>query len=113
MPYGEVLLDNTFDIYPAYSPDDPNLITGAAVLDDDRAELIERAMLAVVKQRGGDPLAANEGIQWAEYALEEAPLPAILLQVSEAVQAEGPGVKVTTETLNGYTSFVVSLTNST
>jgi len=112
----EVLVDNIFDLYPVYDDNNPNLIKDVEMLDDERAELLDRAMFAIVKQRGQDPLDLTSGIQWSEYLLGEIASRVIFVQVSDAVSAEGPGVRVTTETLtkNGkqYAAFKVDLTNA-
>jgi hypothetical protein len=109
----EVLMDNTCDLYPIFAEDDENLIVDVEFLDDDRAELLDRAMFAVVKQRGLDPLDSDDGIQWAEYALGEVAAPVILQQIATAVGREGPGVRATPETVYSggvaYTVFNVAL----
>jgi hypothetical protein len=133
----EVLVNNIFDLYPIYADDGrimgnpetagyfasmsdaerANLIVDIEIIDDPRAELLDRAMFALVKQRGMDPLDADDGIQWAEYLLGEVPAPVILLQASNAVAEEGPGVKMTSETVQNagksYTVFNIGLTNAT
>jgi hypothetical protein len=130
MSYGpvDVLLDNVFDVFPVFASDArfdgydfggqdrTYLIADVEILNDDRAELLDRAMWAVVKQRGADPVEPDDGIQWAEALLEEVPAPMIVQQVHRAVAREGPGVRVTpsttkhgsTETLN----FIIELTNA-
>ena len=107
-----VLVDSVFDIYPIYGNElDPNIITDVEIYDDDRAELLDRSMFAIVKQRGLDPVELEDGIQWAEYVLGEVPAPLVLLQVQEAVLAEGPGVRFTPTITPHGTSFQVALTN--
>ena len=112
----DVLVDNVFDVYPLYDTDDPNLITDVEIIDDPRLELLDRSMWAMVKQRGGDPLDINDGIQWVEYLIGEIPATACLLQVNAAVQNEGPGVKASYETImqNGEEQvlFKLTLTNA-
>lgn len=132
----EVLIDNVFDLYPVYA-DDPrydgqdiyigqervleqdrkDIIMDVEVLDNDRAELLDRAMFALVKQRGMDPLEPDDGIQWAEAVIGEVAAPVILQQISAAVSREGPGVRVIpgTAAVNGKANliFKVVLTNVT
>jgi hypothetical protein len=73
-------------------------------------------MFALVKQRGMDPLEPEDGIQWAENIIGEVPAPVILQQINTAVGKEGPGVRVTPETVvkNGkpHTIFKTVLTNA-
>ena len=108
----DVLVDNICDLYPIFA-DDPkyagaeiemghdtiagqdreNIIMDVETLDDDRAELLDRAMFALMKQRGGDPVEPEDGVQWAEAVLGEVPPPAILQQAHSSVSEEGPGVR--------------------
>jgi hypothetical protein len=121
----EVLMTNICDLYPVFGHDplfsgqdqgQENLIIDVETLDDDRAELLDRAMFSVIKQRGGDPVEPDDGIQWAEAVLEEVSPIVIVQQVRKSVSEEGPGVRAfpgTTkrgmrETLN----FTVELTNA-
>lgn len=113
----EVLVSNIFDIYPIYDTVDSDLIVDCEILDDDRVELLDRAMFAAVKQRGADPLELDDGIQWAEALLREVSPTTIMNQVQAAVQKEGPGVQVTSSTvqdpkLKSYLQFSISLTNN-
>jgi hypothetical protein len=131
----EVLVDNIFDLYPICA-DDPrydgqdiyighdlvleqdrkNLIMDVEMLDDDRDELLDRAMWAVVKQRGGDPVEPDDGIQWAEAVIGEVIAPVIVQQVHASVSEEGPGVRAVPGTVinKGRESLVfkVELTNA-
>jgi hypothetical protein len=120
----EVLVDNVFDLYPVFGDDKRylgseyletltseerrNLITDIEVLDDDREELLDRAMWAVVKQRGGDPVEPDDGNQWAEAVLGEVITPAIIQQVNASVGEEGPGVRVIPDTVlnNGKENLI-------
>ena len=131
----EILMDNVFDLYPVLGNDPKydgqdiyigqdtvsgqdreNVIMDVETLDDDRAELLDRSMWAVVKQRGGDPVELEDGIQWAEAILEEVPAPVVVQQIHRSVAEEGPGVRVVPsvtkcgmrETLN----FTVELTSA-
>jgi hypothetical protein len=107
----EVLLDNMCELYPVFDQDDEDLIVDVEVLDGDREELLDRAMFALVKQRGLDPLDLNDGVQWAEHVLGEVVAPVILQQIGSAVSKEGPGVSVIPETIrvNGESMVVFTV----
>jgi hypothetical protein len=131
----EVLVDNVFDLYPVYA-DDPryngrdiyigntlvppeerhNIIMDAETLDDDRTELLDRAMFAMVKQRGNDPAEPDDGIQWAEAVMGEVIAPVIIRQIHASVAEEGPGVRAVPGTVlnNGKENLVfkIELTNA-
>jgi hypothetical protein len=127
----EVLVDNVFDLYPICA-DDPrydgqdiyigqdrvseqdrkNIIMDIETVDGDRAELLDRAMWAVVKQRGGDPVEPDDGIQWAEAILGEVITPVIIQQVRSSVGEEGPGVRSVPGIVKGSLTFELELTNA-
>jgi hypothetical protein len=131
----EVLVDNIFDLYPVYA-DDPrydgqdlyigqdrvleqdrkNIIMDIEVIDGDRAELLDRAMFALVKQRGMDPIEPEDGVQWAEAVIGEVPAPVIVQQVQLSVSEEGPGVRAHSSTIKSvgkeYLTFKIELTNA-
>jgi hypothetical protein len=130
------LVDNIFDLFPVYANDSrvqdnqalqdylatvseqdrENLIVDVEILDDPRDELLDRAMFALVKQRGMDPLEPSDGIQWSEYLLGEAPAPVILQEIAMSVGKEGPGVRAVPKTVqhgeSSYTVFTIMLTNA-
>ena len=112
----EVFVDNCFDLYPISSADDENLIVDVEMLDGARDELLDRALFATVKQRGQDPLAPLDGIQWSEALMGEIIPPVIVKQVEDAVRAEGPGVKVSYETVTNkgkeYLTYKLTLSNA-
>jgi hypothetical protein len=112
----EVLVSDVFDLYPVFHPVDGNLITDVEVLDDDREERLDRAMFAAVKQQGQDPLAPEEGIPYAQAFVEDITIPALLPYITRDVQAEGPGVRVSFETLSqggrDYLAIKVGLTDA-
>jgi hypothetical protein len=130
MPYGpvDVLVDNVFDVFPVFANDTrfdgydfegqdrAHLIADVEILDDDRTELLDRALFALVKQRGADPVEPRDGIQWAEAVIGEVVVPVIIQQVHAAVSKEGPGVRAVPETVvhNGKESLVfkIELTNA-
>jgi hypothetical protein len=128
----EVLVSNVFDLYPVFGTDNrftghdqlsgqdreelEHLIVDVEILDDDRGELLDRAMFASVKQRGGDPLDPGDGIQWAEAVMGEVVPPVIMTQIQTAINAEGPGVRTVFSVVrNGekeYMTFKIELTNA-
>jgi hypothetical protein len=93
-----------------------NYIVDIETLDDDRDELLDRAMFALVKQRGMDPVEPQDGIQWAEAVIGEVVAPAIIQQVHASVIEEGPGVRAVPGTVvsNGRENLVfkIELTNA-
>jgi hypothetical protein len=128
----EVLVSNIFDLYLIFGNDDrfiyqdqlsrqdredlKNLIVDVEILDDDREELLDRAMFASVKQRGQDPTDPDDGIQWAEAVLGEVPAPVIMTEIQQSVHAEGPGVRVDFNTIKAggkeYFNYKIALTNA-
>jgi hypothetical protein len=126
----EVLVDNVFDLYPVCADDTryegqdiyighdrvlgqdrKNIVMDVEMLDGDREELLDRAMWAVVKQRGGDPVEPDDGVQWAEAVMGEVIAPVIIQQVQASVGEEGPGVRVVPATAKGKLLFKVELTD--
>ena len=131
----DILVDNICDLYPIFA-DDPkyadmkiqmghdtitkqdrkNIIMDVEILDDERTELLDRAMFALMKQRGADPVEPDDGLQWVEAVLDEIPLPVILQQAHSSVSEEGPGVRaVAGVTKNGskeHLVFKIELTNA-
>jgi hypothetical protein len=131
----DVLVDNIFDFYPIFADSEKyidqdiyigqdrvsaeerkNLIMDIEMLDNDRQELLDRAMFALVKQRGNDPVEPGDGIQWAEAVAGEVPSPVIVQQVHSSVSEEGPGVRAIPSTVkNGDREnliFAIELTNA-
>ena len=112
----DVLVSNISDIYPVFSKDDENLITDIEMLDDDREELLDQGMWAVLKQRGLDPLSPLDGNQYEECILGDITPVELTMQIMMSVLKVGPGVKVS------FSSYVsggrekllaeVSLTNA-
>jgi hypothetical protein len=108
----EVLMSNIFDMYPVFGDStNENLITDIETISGDRVELLDRAMWAVVKQRGNDPLDETDGSQWAEAILGEVSVATLLTQVHAEVLEEGPGVKdtYTTSIVDGKEYLVVDV----
>ena len=113
-PKGPVmeLVDNVFDLYPIHgNPFDEHIITDIEILTDPADEQLDRAMFAIVKQRGLDPTELDSGVQWAENLLGEVPSALILVQIQQGVHDEGPGVRLTPVITAQGTDFTIELTN--
>jgi hypothetical protein len=131
----EVLVDNVFDIYPVFAndarydgkdiyigqdrisaEDRENIIMDAETLDGERAERLDRAMFALVKQRGMDPVEPRDGIRWAAAVLGEVFSPVIIQQARASASEEGPGVRVipgvAVKNGKGNLVFEIELTDS-
>jgi hypothetical protein len=96
----EILTSDVFDIYPVFHRLDGNLIVDAELLDDGREERLDRAMFAAVKQRGQDPVEPEDGIPYAEALVGDIAVPAVIPYIVKAVQGEGPGARVSFETVS-------------
>ena len=112
----DVLMSGVFDLYPLRDDVDPNCITGIEILDEARSELLDRAMWAVVKQKGNDPLNTADGNDYEGVLLGESSVVVLISQIQASVLVEGPGVQASysTTVANGkeYLAVSVSLTNS-
>jgi hypothetical protein len=79
------------------------------VITDFIKEEKDRVVFAVIRQRGQDPMAPGEGIQWAESMLSEIPIPLLMQQIVDAVVAESDYVNVAFETMivNGQEQLAI------
>ncbi len=79
-------------------------IEDVEILDDFLEEEKDRVVFAVIRQRGQDPMAPGEGVQWAESMMSEIPVPLLMQQIVDAALAESTYVNVNFETImvNGY-----------
>ena len=111
----QVLMSSVYDLYPVLS-EDGLTIMDVEMLDDDRTELLDRAMWAAVKQYGLDPVNPTDGNQYEEVILGDTSVVALMSQIYANVTAEGTGVTVSFETYvsNGreYLTPRVILTNA-
>ncbi len=109
----EVLMDNISDLYPIYSDSDENEIADVEILDDEREELLDRAMWAVLKQLGGDPLSPLDGNPIEECILGEVSAIVLISKITANVLAVGPGVQISysTSIVDGkeYLSILLTL----
>lgn len=74
-------------------------IKDVEIIDDILEEEKDRTIFSVLRQRGQDPIAPFEGIQWAECMLSEIPVPLLLQQIMDAAVKESNYVNVTFETI--------------
>lgn len=74
-------------------------ITDVEVIDDFLEEEKDRAVFAVIRQRGQDPIAPYEGVQWAEAMMNEIPVPLLMQQIIDAAGKESNYVNVSFETI--------------
>jgi hypothetical protein len=114
----ERLVSDVFDLFPVFDANDPTLLIDAEILDDDRTELLDRALFGCVRQRGQDPVFPDQGIQWAEAVLEEISAPALMGQLNASVQEDGPGVQINFNSEQDgqgrtYFNFALGLTGAT
>ncbi len=92
------ITSDTFELFPVFGDIKGNVnpngeyIIDTVIINDPVAEKLDRAVFALTKQRGQDPLDKDDGVQWSQYALGEIPDAVLLKQVTEAVQQEGHGV---------------------
>jgi hypothetical protein len=112
----EVLMSSITDFYPVFDPLDEDVIADVGMLDDERTELLDRGMWAVMKQRGNDPLDAMDGNQIEECILGEVSPVVLMSQIIASVLDAGPGVKAdfTSTQSNGkeYLTVSIMLTNT-
>ena len=74
-------------------------ITDVECIIDPLEEEKDRAVFAVIRQRGQDPIAPGEGVQWAEAMLGEIPVPLLMQQIIDAAGKESQFVNVSFETI--------------
>ena len=74
-------------------------ITDVEVIDDFLEEEKDRVVFAVIRQRGQDPIAPYEGVQWAEALMNEIPVPLLMQQIMDAAGRESSYVNVSFETI--------------
>ena len=97
----QVLKNNIFDFKLQTHKDSDGTvwIDDVDVLDDDTDpitfdETRDRVVFAVLRQRGQDPIAPKEGVQWSEALLGEIPPALLMAQCVEAAKNESTLVSV-------------------
>jgi len=90
---------NDFFLIEELDEDDQLWIKDIEIIDDFIEEEKDRAVFAVLRQRGQDPISPNEGVQWAETLLSEIPIPLLMQQITDAALDESMYITVTFETI--------------
>ena len=74
-------------------------ITDIEIITDPIEEEKDRVVFAVMRQKGQDPIAPNEGVQWTEAMLSEIPVPLLMQQIIDAASSESAYINVSFETI--------------
>lgn len=69
------------------------------VITDFLEEEKDRVVFSVLRQRGQDPIAPYEGVQWAETMMNEIPVPLLMQQIIDNAGKESSYVNVSFETI--------------
>jgi hypothetical protein len=95
---------NDFFLIEGIDVDEQIWIEDVEILDDFLEEEKDRTVFAVIRQRGQDPMAPGEGVQWAESMMSEIAVPLLMQQIVDAAASESQYVNVNFETIevNGY-----------
>jgi len=102
----EVYVDGIFDFHLI---EEGSIITGAETVEDT-AELKQQAVFAALKQKGSDPLASSEGVQWAEALLGEISSTLLMYQIKNAVTGvSGRCSVIFTTTDSGTLGFYIEV----
>lgn len=107
----DVLVDDVFDIYPQFSSEDENEIIGADMIEDDE-ETMQSALIAVLRQRGVDPIEPLRGVRWSQSLIGELPGEALITDINVEAKRASVYVSVFFETYrdeNGETYLSFSL----
>ena len=86
----EAYVDGIFDFKLA---EDGGVITGAQTVEGT-AELKQQAVIASLKQKGSDPLALEDGVQWAQSIIGETAVSVIMSQIQTAVYSVSTSLSV-------------------
>lgn len=90
---------NDFFLIEHTDEDDQIWIYDVESIVDFLEEEKDRVVFAVLRQRGQDPMAPNEGIQWAETMMSEIPVTLLMQQIVDSAIAESNYVNVSFETI--------------
>ena len=96
----DILVNDVFDIYPQYSETDENEIIGADLVDDEE-ETMQSALIAVLRQRGVDPIEPFRGVRWSQSLLGELPGEALITDINVEAKLVSVYVSVFFETYTG------------
>ena len=108
----DVLVNGIFDLYLVEhtDEDDQKWIDDVVTLVDEEEER-DRVMFAILRQRGQDPIAPGEGIQWVEAMMTEIPVPLLMSQITNAAAQENSYVNIDFETvmINGQSQLTIAI----
>lgn len=94
----DYFVPNVTDLQPVLTEKDGvKYLVNANILTEDKDCQFQECVLATLWQRGNDPLDINDGIRWAEAALEEITSLQLVADIQEAVQKVSPNFEVTFE----------------
>ena len=108
-PHGpvDVVTEGIFDFYLKERTDE----LGQKWIDDIEEvdnEEEDRVLFSILRQRGQDPIAPGEGIQWAEALMTEIPVALLMSQISNAASDESSYVNVGFQSIQGQLSIVIN-----
>lgn len=97
----DVITEGINDFFLIEETDDEGQkwISDIETITDFLEEEKDRVVFAVLRQRGQDPIAPFEGIQWAESMMSEIPVPLLMQQIMDAAIKESNYVNVNFETI--------------
>lgn len=97
----DVIVDGINDFFLIEEEDEfgQKWITDVETIEDFLEEEKDRVVFSVIRQRGQDPIAPFEGVQWAESMMGEIPVPLLLQQIIDASVRESNYINVSFETI--------------
>lgn len=97
----DVITEGINDFFLIEETDDEGQkwISDVETITDFLEEEKDRVVFAVLRQKGQDPIAPYEGVQWAESMMSEIPVPLLMQQIMDAAIKESNYVNVSFETI--------------
>ena len=97
----DVITEGINDFFLIEETDDEGQkwISDIETITDFLEEEKDRVVFAVLRQKGQDPIAPYEGVQWAESLMSEIPVPLLMQQIMDAAIKESNYVNVSFETI--------------
>lgn len=97
----DVITEGINDFFLIEETDDEGQkwISDIETITDFLEEEKDRVVFAVLRQKGQDPIAPYEGVQWAESMMSEIPVPLLMQQIMDAAIKESNYVNVSFETI--------------
>jgi hypothetical protein len=97
----DVITEGINDFFLIEETDDEGQkwISDIETITDFLEEEKDRVVFAVLRQKGQDPIAPYEGVQWAESMMSEIPVPLLMQQIMDAAMKESNYVNVSFETI--------------